>query len=147
VTALSKHPKTDFSSKHSPDRRVDPRVADEVKRRGQSGRIPCAAAFEAARALDVPPEEVGFTADRLEIHITHCQLGLHGHGSEGKLVEPAEEVPEDMERAIRSRLEQGRLSCRSAWELAEEFKTGKMKISAACEALGIKISACQLGAF
>lgn len=144
---MSKHPKKDFSSKHPPDRKVDPRVEEEVKRRAESGLISCAAAFDAARSLGVSPEEVGFTADRLELHITHCQLGLHGYGSEGKRVRPAEEVPAGMDTAIRSRLENDRLPCRSAWDLAKEFKTGKMEISSACEAMGIKISNCQLGAF
>ncbi|MGM0665116.1 MAG: hypothetical protein ACQET7_13165 [Thermodesulfobacteriota bacterium] len=144
---MSKHPKKDFSSKHPPDRKVDPRVAEEVERRAESGRISCAAAFEAARSLGVSPEEVGFTADRLELHITHCQLGLHGYGSPGKRIQPAEEVSDDLETAIRSRLEKGRLPCRSAWDLAKEFKTGRMKIASACDAIGVKISECQLGAF
>lgn len=144
---MSKHPKKDFSSKHPPDRKVDPRVVEEVNRRAESGLISCAAAFEVARSLDVSPDEVGFTADRLELHITHCQLGLHGYGSEGKRVRPAEEVPADVDAAIRSRLENDRLPCRSAWDLAKELKTGRMKIASACEAMGIKISKCQLGAF
>lgn len=144
---MSKHPKKDFSSKHPSDRKVDPEAALEVNSRAESGRISCAAAFDAARSLGVSPEEVGFTADRLELRITHCQLGLHGHGSRGKLVQPAEEVPADMEKAIRSRLEKDRLPCRSAWDLAKELGTGRMKIASACEAIGIKISKCQLGAF
>jgi len=144
---LSKHPKKDFSSKHPSDRQVDPEVAWEVKRRAKTGRISCAAAFDAARALGVSPGEVGFTADRLELRITQCQLGLHGHGSSGKLVAAAEEVPAEVETAIRSRLEKHRLPCRSAWDIAKELGKGRMEIASACEAMGVKISACQLGTF
>jgi hypothetical protein len=49
--------------------------------------------------------------------------------------------------AIEAALEQGRLPCRAAWALAERFKLRKMAVSGACEALGIKIKPCQLGAF
>ena len=136
-----------YASKHPPDRKVDPAVAREVKQRVKSGEIACAAAFAAAKELGVPPEEIGFTADRLEIPITRCQLGLHGWGPEKKRVRPAEEVSETLETAVRYRLEDGRLTCRSAWEIARELGIGKMEVASACEALGIKISACQLGAF
>lgn len=136
-----------FGSKYPSDRAVDPEVSREVKSRSESGNISCASAFEAALSLGVSPEEVGFTVDRLELHITHCQLGLYGYGSQKKLIQPAEEVAEGVDTAVRSRLENGRLPCRSAWDLAGELGMGKMEIASACEAMGIKISSCQLGAF
>ena len=40
-----------------------------------------------------------------------------------------------------------RLSCLSAWEIAEETGSTRMAISSACEKLKIKIKPCQLGAF
>jgi hypothetical protein len=144
---MKEHSEKGYSSKHSPERKVRPEVAREVKGRVKSGEIPCASAFAAAEELGVSPEEIGFTADRLEIPITRCQLGLHGWGPEKKRLRPPEEVPEPLETAIRSRLEKGRLPCRSAWEVAGELGLGKMEVASACEALGIKISACQLGAF
>jgi hypothetical protein len=136
-----------YSSKHPPEREVDPEVAGEVRQRVKSGEIACAAAFAAAEETGVPPEEVGFTADRLEIPVVRCQLGLYGWGPEKKRVRPADEVSETLETAVRSRLEGGKLTCRSAWDIAEELGIGKMDVAAACEALGIKIGSCQLGAF
>ena len=39
------------------------------------------------------------------------------------------------------------LTCHQAWSIASRFKVPKMTVSAACEALEIKIKPCQLGAF
>ena len=44
-------------------------------------------------------------------------------------------------------LAEKKLSCRAAWDIAHRFKVPKMAVSAACEALNIKIKPCQLGAF
>jgi len=52
-----------------------------------------------------------------------------------------------LERAIREAVTDGRLSCDASWKIAKEFKMAKIRVSAACEKLGIKISHCQLGAF
>jgi len=54
---------------------------------------------------------------------------------------------EDLKDAISDALIQGRLSCKNAWDIASRFKVHKMKVSGACEAMGIKIKHCQLGAF
>lgn len=144
---MKEHREKGFSSKHPPERKLNPDAAREVKRSAKEGEIACAAAFAAAREIGVSPEEIGFTADRLELPIIRCQLGLHGWGPQRKRVQPAENVPEPLETAIRSRLENGRLPCRSAWDIAKDLELGKMEVASACEALQIKISNCQLGAF
>ena len=55
--------------------------------------------------------------------------------------------PPEVAAAIRDALENDRLPCRAAWEIAERFGLRKMAVSGACEALGIKIKPCQMGAF
>jgi hypothetical protein len=52
-----------------------------------------------------------------------------------------------MEEVIRDALDNDRLTCARAWEIAKKLGIGKMEVSSACEALEIKISSCQLGAF
>ena len=136
-----------FKLKHSPDRKVDKRVADLVKSKVKEGAMACAVAFEIAESLGVSPEEVGFTLDSLEINIVKCQLGLFGYAPIKRIVKPAERVPPDIEKAIRGALVNDRLPCASAWALAEKRRLKKMDISSACEALGIKIGPCQLGTF
>ncbi|MBW1802450.1 MAG: hypothetical protein JRJ85_17180, partial [Deltaproteobacteria bacterium] len=115
--------------------------------RVSEGTISCAVAFNIAGELNVSPGEVGFTLDFLEIPIIKCQLGLHGYGPKRKIVEPGEKVSNELESVIREMLVNGRLPCASAWQIAERFGLRKMEVSSACEALKIKISSCQLGAF
>jgi len=107
----------------------------------------CAVAFEIAESLGVPAEEVGFTLDSLEVKVVKCQLGLFGYSPAKRIVQPAERVPPDLEKAIRGALVKDRLPCSSAWALAEKRRLRKMEISSACETLGIKIGPCQLGTF
>jgi PIN domain nuclease of toxin-antitoxin system len=72
---------------------------------------------------------------------------LFGYPSKKKIVKSQDPVAEDLKNAISNALDQGKLSCKSAWEIASRFKIHKMKISGACEAMGVKIAECQLGAF
>jgi hypothetical protein len=136
-----------YRQKHSPDRKLNERVAAAVKSKAKEGAMACAVAFEIAENLGVPPEEVGFTLDSLEVNIVKCQLGLFGYAPVKRIVKPAERVPPDLEKAIRGALVKDRLPCASAWTLAEKRRLKKMEISGACEALGIKIGPCQLGSF
>src|SRR6056297_2379349 len=112
----------------------------------EDGELSCAAAFEAAAVYDLPPEEVGDLADRLGLHLCRCQLGLFGYPPHKKIVTPLEHVDEDLADAIRAGLEEGRLSCRTAWEISDRLEIPRMQVSAACETLEIKIKPCQLGA-
>ncbi|MGE5842453.1 MAG: hypothetical protein ACM335_09260 [Deltaproteobacteria bacterium] len=136
-----------FSKKHPPARKVNERVSAQVKAKVTEGAMACAVAFEIVENLGVPPEEVGFTLDSLEVKVVKCQLGLFGYTPVKRIVNPAERVPPDLEKAIREALVNKRLSCASAWALAEKRRLKKMEISSACEALGIKIGPCQLGTF
>jgi hypothetical protein len=109
--------------------------------------VSCSDAHTAARALGVTPAEVGRCMDLMELRIARCQLGLFGHAPARRIVRPAERVAPGLETAIRSRLVGGRLSCEAAWLLAEEAALPRLAVAGACEALGIKIKPCQLGAF
>jgi hypothetical protein len=48
---------------------------------------------------------------------------------------------------ILAALKNERLPCSAAWVIAEKLNIPRMKVSAACETLQIKIKPCQLGAF
>lgn len=137
----------DFSKKHPPDKQVNEALARTVKARARDGEIPCPVAFEIARAESVPPAEVGFTMDKLGLKVVKCQLGLYGYKPEKRIVKAAETVSPELEKAIRSSLDNARLPCAAAWEVAKRLGLRKMEVSAACETLGIKISECQLGSF
>ena len=126
-----------------------PGPVDAALREELAGRpeLPCAVAFEIAARRSIRPADLGAAADRLNVRLTKCQLGLFGYTPAKKIVEPADAVEPEVEQAIRSKLTGGRLACRDAWELAQTFQRPKLAVSAACEALGVKIKPCQLGAF
>ena len=136
-----------FSKKHAPDRKVDPKIADAIKLKAADGAMPCGVAFEVSANLRVPPAEVGFTMDFLEIRVIQCQLGLFGYKPSKRVVKPSQVVLPSLREAIQGAQVGGRLSCRAAWDIAEKLNLKKLEVSSACEALKIKISSCQLGTF
>jgi len=144
---MTRENKGHYAKKHPSDRKMDENIAEAVKKRISGGKISCAAAFKIVSDLKVPPAEVGFTIDSLEIPITKCQLGLFGYNPQKKFIKPADSIPSTLEEAIHQALVNSRLSCAAAWDIAERFGLGKMEVTSACEALGVKISSCQLGSF
>jgi len=136
-----------YAKKHLPDQKPDPGIVDLLKERAKDGEITCASAFGIAADLEVSPDKVGLNADLLEIPVTKCQLGLFGYRPKKKIVTPSSGISSDLEEAIRRGLIDKRLPCRPAWEIAKTLSIKKIAVSSACEALGVKISPCQLGAF
>jgi hypothetical protein len=136
-----------YGKKHGPDAVVDPVLNDTLLKRAAQAELPCAVAFEVAKELGVSPDAVGRAADLLELRLVKCQLGLFGYRPEKSIVKPAASVSPELERAILAGLVNNRLPCKTAWDIANEFGIRKMKVSAACDAMGIKIKPCQLGAF
>ena len=122
-------------------------IASRIKEKISDNRISCAEAHGIATSLNVTPAEVGTTIDLLEVRIIKCQLGLFGYSPERRIVKPIETVSEELERAIRESLTNGRIPCRSLWDIAKRFKIKRMDASSACETLKVKIKPCQLGAF
>jgi hypothetical protein len=137
----------DFSKKHPPGKKVIDSLAQAVRAHAPEGEIPCAVAFEISKNEIVSPGEVGFTLDKLGVKVVKCQLGLYGYKPNKRIVKAAESVSPELEKAIRNSLNNSRLPCAIAWELAELLGLRKLEVSAACETLGIKISECQLGSF
>ena len=139
--------KSHYANKHRPGRNINPEIKEALKQAAAGGEIPCAIAFKIASDLNVQPAELGVTADLLEMRLTKCQLGLFGYQPEKRIVKPAQNVSKDLEKKIRKGLENGRLPCVTAWNIAKDMGIRKMAISSACEVLEIKISYCQIGAF
>ena len=136
-----------FSEKHGSGAQVDPAIKAEIEKKAGAGEVACAAAFQIADTLGIPPAEVGKTIDLMELKINKCQLGLFGYKPEKKAVKPKKPASRQMEDAVRNALIDGKLACRDAWRIARRFNVPKMSVSSVCEALGIKIKPCQLGAF
>ena len=136
-----------YAKKHPAGRRADPVLVEAVRSRASEGSITCSSAFKIAAEHNVSPAEVGFTIDTLELRIVRCQLGLYGYGKRKSIIEPAASVEPQLETAIREGLADGRLPCRTAWDIADRFGLAKPQVAGACETLKIKLSRCQLGSF
>jgi hypothetical protein len=136
-----------FSAKHGPNAQADPIIKEKVNQHAAQGNLPCAVAFKIADELGVSPAEIGKTVDLLDLRLSKCQLGLFGYQPEKKAVKARSPENRQMEDAIRKALDDGKLACSDAWDIAGRFNVPKMAVSGACESLSIKIKACQLGAF
>lgn len=139
--------KLDSKAKKAGKKLFKPGLEDAIKNKSKDGALSCALCFTIADELQVQPREVGYALDIMEIPIAKCQLGLFGNSPMGKIVQKAESIPDELEKAIKGMLDNGRLPCHCSWQLARQFAMPKIKISSACEAMGVKISLCQLGAF
>lgn len=136
-----------YSDKHGPGEQPDPAIKTAIIAREKNKTISCAEMFKIADELGVLPANVGKTADLLDIRLLKCQLGLFGYQPEKKIVKPVSDAAPEILEAIRDELADGALPCRSAWQIGARFGVPKMRVSGICEAMGIKIKPCQLGAF
>jgi hypothetical protein len=97
--------------------------------------------------MEVPPAIVGKTIDLMNYKLVKCQLGLFGYKPNKKIVKPQDTLNEELQKAIQTALVNDQLSCERAWQIADRHQVRKMTVSSACEAMGVKIKPCQLGAF
>ena len=139
-----------YAAKHPPHTERSEQVATAIRGKSPDGALGCAMAEKIAKELKVKMAEVGTTADLLEIKIKECQLGLFGWGDKpghGKDIQAMDAVPADLRSAIEKAVVNGMVSCAAAWRIADQLSVKRKAVSAACEALKLKIRPCQLGAF
>ena len=136
-----------FSEKHGANPQMDPIITQKITEKAKNSEISCAVAFQIAEELNVTPADIGKGVDLLNVRLIKCQLGLFGYGPGKKAVKPKSPENQELENAIRVALVDTKLACRDAWDIAQRLSIPKMAVSAACEALDIKIKPCQLGAF
>lgn len=112
-------------------------------------RLPCALAHTLARQNGWSPAQVGQRATDLGVKITLCQLGLFGYKAFGQkgAVQAFATVPEEVAAAIRAVAVGGKLPCKGLWKIGERYGLPRVAVGRAAEALGLKVSPCQLGCF
>ena len=133
--------------KNEKDNQPNPAITQEIKVHLRKDALACAVAFDIAGKLGCTPAEVGRCADLLHVRLVKCQLGLFGYKPQKKIVDSRMPQEPALGEAIRDGLVDDRLPCKTAWRIAAQFGVPKMTVSSACEALGIKVKPCQLGAF
>lgn len=121
-------------------------IIEIMKMASTEDRISCSKVFEIIQEYTFFPDIAGFALNQNKIKLNFCQLGLFGF-PQGKNIPECETVSEELEDKIYSNLEDERLPCAAAWNIAAEMNLKKTEITSACEKLGIKINKCQLGAF
>jgi hypothetical protein len=50
---MTREDKGHYAKKHPPERKVNPLIAEAVRKRAKEGKLSCAVAFEIVRELDV----------------------------------------------------------------------------------------------
>lgn len=139
-----------YANKHPVGSAPDERIARAIREASPDGKLSCASGERISKALNVGIPQVGLTADLLEMKIKECQLGLFGWGGDrghGKEVQAADQIPEEVNSALEKAAEGGKIDCKALWTIANQLGVGRKSLSAACEALGLKIRSCQLGTF
>jgi len=123
----------------------------EIRENLRDGKLPCAVAWRIAERAGVERRVVGEMADRLDIRISHCQLGLFGYGEkrlgEHKIVKEPASLDSALADAIRAAARDGKVTCAQLFAIAGRLGRPPMDASAHAEALGVKIAQCQLGCF
>jgi len=127
------------------------KIRDMMAVNPEKGKIPCAVAHYIAAYLSCNPLEVGKRATEAGIKIYECQLGLFGYGRKGKseykITGRKVEVEPEVIEMIKTSAENGRISCIRLWQIADSEGIIRAEAGNAADALGLKISPCQLGAF
>jgi len=125
------------------------RLLEAVREAATDGRLPCAHAAALAHRFSVSIATVGRVANEAELRIVRCQLGLFGFDEfETKsLIPRLPSVAPWLVAEIRTRLDADGLPCEAAWPLADAAGLPRIALSAAADALGVRIVRCQLGCF
>jgi hypothetical protein len=139
--------KKGYAAKHGSAAHLDADLARHVGQAAQDRGIDCETAHGLAARLNQSPPAIGRAMDLLDLRIVRCQLGLFGYTPDKRIVTPAEKIAAEIEAQIRAALHDGRLPCAAAWALADRSGLSRLAVAQVCEALKIKISNCQLGAF
>jgi hypothetical protein len=117
----------------------------------EKGKLPCAVAHYIAAFLNLGPIEVGKVATETGARLYQCQLGLFGYGRKGKseykITGRKVEVGQEVLDLIKAHVTDGRISCAGLWEIADSKGIIRTEVGNAADALGIKVTPCQLGAF
>lgn len=130
---------------------MDEHLYQFMLERLQDGKLTCGQAFAIAKLQGIEPLTVGLAANEANIHVSRCQLGLFGYGpkTEGKhkIVHAMDEVPEHLAAHLRAEADEEGLTCEAIWRVADELGYSRLKASSAVEAMGLKVTRCQLGCF
>jgi hypothetical protein len=126
---------------------TDQNFLEHIKTRLQSGKLPCAVAFDIAEQNQISMHTIGQVVNTEDIRLSKCQLGLFGYPPDNKIIEPLNSIKPELKQVIQSTQKNNEIKCAEIWEIARNLGYRKLHVSCACESLKLKIRGCQLGAF
>ena len=109
-------------------------------------QLPCPAVFKIAKEFRIAPKKVGEAADELGLRLVDCQLGCFMYtGVEENI--SIEHVDQTLQEKLTDSLVNNSLPCPVAFMLAKELKVNRRQVGQTADALGFRISGCQIGCF
>lgn len=130
---------------------ISPEMEKAIQSQSLEGSLTCIAAMAVAGQRQSSPRQVGQAMDALGIRIKRCQLGLFGYPPpNSKPMRALDTISAELRQALTQAAEKEatpRLTCHQTWRIADQLGVPRMDVAGACEAMGIKIKPCQLGAF
>lgn len=110
-------------------------------------RIACRAVHDIANEIKCSPSKVGQTADLIEVRINRCQLGLFGRKDSNIQLLSKGDISQEISTVIEAAVSNGKIACLVCWQIADKLNLSRLEMGAVCDALEVKVSPCQLGAF
>jgi len=144
---MTHHDAGHYAAKHPKETQIDPQIKSALTSKLSDNQISCATAHALAAELSISPAQIGLTIDLMEARIIKCQLGLFGYTPQKKIAQAADSVSPELKTKLEASLVENHITCLQCWDIAAELSLKKIDIASACEALGMKIKPCQLGAF
>jgi hypothetical protein len=131
---------------------MDTALERALFRAAAQNELSCADAHLIAARYDLSPERLAaIIAEDGRLRFDRCQLGLFGYGpkAEGrsKIVLAATNLPPNMVADLQSAATDGRIACATVWDIALRHRYPRLGVANVCQALGLKVSPCQLGCF
>jgi len=126
-------------------------IAKRAQERAHDGMMPCIAAHAVAWETGARPQQVADVLNDLGIRVTQCQIGLFGYGpkAEGKskLVRSMPAIDPELKSRLEAKAPKGVISCRVIWEIAADMRIERLVVGNTADALGLRITPCQLKCF
>ena len=128
---------------------TEARLESDIRNHVIDGKLPCAQAHRIAAAHGLSPLAVGAAADRLDLRISQCQLGLFGYAAFGakQAAVRLTTVPDRVSRALTDANRPEGLPCEAAWAVAAQQGLPRLLVGSVADKLEMRIAPCQLGCF
>jgi len=113
----------------------------------RDGYMPCPLAWKIAREAGVPRIAVGAIVDKMGRRVTDCQIGCFKVEKTPFGEVEIKRLEGETVQEINKLESEKHLTCEAVFELARKYNLKPMEVSNEINALGFKVSVCQLGCF